>query len=176
MSESAAPIRASEVTVKTRTLEMFLATVMCGYGAVLALPGDTLMLPHYDTIRHWVRIFPGNEMLFGMLILIVGLMRWSALIINGFHHSTPGLRLVGCLVGSVFWMTLTVSFVSASGLPGVPAALAWTAPAVVFEWFSIIRTTTDAFEANTFGVRTWAMKGRNGNEAGGTNDVRRRSH
>jgi cytochrome b561 len=139
-------------TFRTRSVEMFLASVMCLVGTIFALPGDTFGLPHYAQLRFWVAIFPGSEQSFGLLILLVGLIRWAALIINGYWSPTPAARLAGCVVGSVFWTSLSITFL-ATPLPGIPGALAWTLTAVVFEALSAVHAASDAFRMDTFGRR-----------------------
>jgi hypothetical protein len=124
---------------------------MAGQGAIFLLPGDTLKLMHYEQLIRWIEIFPGDETLYGLMVLVVGLARWAALIINGWHHSTPGWRIAGCLVGSFYWTTLTFSFLAASKFVPV-AALSWTVTAFAFEVFSAMRAASDAFLADTFGL------------------------
>jgi hypothetical protein len=149
--------------MRTRSVEMFLATVMAAQGAIFAIPGETLALPHYGDLRAWVTVFPGSEALFGWLIFTVGAARLIALFINGYVRSTPVIRIVGCVIGSLYWMSLTVSFLDAD-VPSVPAALAWTAAATGFEWLSAYRSATDAHLYDSFGQRRRAREAkRNGN-------------
>lgn len=146
----------SEHRMKTRSVELFLAVVMAMQGLIYLIPGDTFDLPHYAYLREWVAFFPGTEERFGALLLFVGLLRSNAVLLNGTYSKTawltPPARLIGCFVGSTYWMTLAISFATAD-VPGTPAALSWTFAGVCFEVFSSLRATVDAHAYNSFGVR-----------------------
>lgn len=138
--------------MRTRSVEMLLATVMTVQGGIFLAPGDTLLFPHYHDLRQWVEVFPGNERTFGAIVMALGLLRWTALIINGYWRRTPAIRIAGCIVGSLWWTSLTLTFVFAP-FQALPAALAWTIPAVAFECFSAVRAAIDAHMADSFGLR-----------------------
>jgi len=76
-------------------------------------PGESTDLHHWQVLRQWIAVFPGSEFLFGAMILVVGLLRWAALIINGYYRRTPPIRIAGCIIGSLYWATLTIVLVEA---------------------------------------------------------------
>lgn len=137
-------------TMRTRTCEMLLATCMMSAGLTFALPGETTSLPHLMVMREWVEIFPGTEFRFGVLIFLVGVVRWIALVINGHYHRTPLARLVGCVVGSLFWVSVVIATASASNLGGVPLLTGFLMSFAVFETFCTMRATRDAFYMRSF--------------------------
>lgn len=136
----------TERVFRTRSVEMLLATVMLLQGVVFLLPGDTLSLPHYAELRTWVDRFPGSEDRLGVILIVVGFMRWGALIVNGYWCPSPKIRAAGCVMGSLYWAMLTISFLA--HLQGVPAAVSWTATAIGFEILSALRCAKDAVEAD----------------------------
>lgn len=146
----------SEHRMKTRSVELFLAVVMTMQGLIYLIPGNTFGLPHYAYLKSWVMFFPGSEEVFGAIILFCGMVRSVAVLLNGSYARTawltPPARLIGCFVGSVYWMTLTLSFMSAD-IMATPAALSWTFAAFCFELFSSLRATVDAYVYNSFGTR-----------------------
>lgn len=136
-------------TMRTRAAEMLLASAMCGSGAVLIAPGDTFTLDHWSVMREWIAIFPGSEAAFGALVLLVGLVRWVALFINGYWRRTPPLRIAGCIAGSFFWTSLALAMVFAS-YATLPLILALVLTNLAFEWFCAAKAAADAFYMGSF--------------------------
>jgi hypothetical protein len=139
--------------IKSRSVEMYFASVMLIIGLFLVAPGDTLQLGGYEFIRGYVYIFPGSEFGFGALIALTGALRWAALLINGWWYKTPAIRIFGCIVGSLLWTTMSISVLSSANLPGFPLIGSFTLTAIVFETFSAIRCAKDAHEQDSFGLR-----------------------
>lgn len=150
-------------SIRTRSVEMFLATVMVFKGVVFMLPGETLQAPQWHLVRDWVAVFPGNEAVFGAMVLGVGAARWAALIVNGWWRETPFVRFLGCAVGVSLWTLMMKSFLAAS-TPGIPAVVAWVAAACAFEMFSAQRCAVDAYVLNTLGLRRRMEESRRGGD------------
>lgn len=152
--------------MRSRSFELYAATVLLTQGLVFMIPGNTLDLPHWHDLRDWVAVFPGTEERFGVILSIVGVFRWIATIRDEKLRFSPVIRLVGIVIGIVFWMSLTISFLTAR--VGVTvAAVGWTIPAVCFEFFALTSATTDVWLFDCFGIRKRArarkMMVRNGN-------------
>jgi hypothetical protein len=148
----------SVMQYRTRSVEAFLACVMVGFGGIFAAPGQTLSLRGWDYVRQWVEVFPGNEYRFGLLLMFVGTVRICALIINGKWYPTPAARLIGCIVGSVFYTSCAVSFYLGTWDGPLPTAIAWDLVAVIFEWFSAARAASDMHVMDSLGLRARAAR------------------
>lgn len=138
---------------KSRSIELYLSTVMAFFGLVLALPGDTLALSGYAQMRVPITLYFHSELIFGIALMWIGCGRGIAVIVNGFWYPNAIIRIVGCVIGSAFWMMLLVTFVTASDMRGFPGILAFVIPAFVYESFSATRCAKDAFEQDSFGLR-----------------------
>ena len=141
----------------TRALECVLSTLMFLSGVVLLYPGDTFGLPHYSTMRQWV-----SEDFGAGLLVAVAIVRAVALYVNGGQRRTPLARLIGCIVGAGFWLTLAVSLETAVMETGaaVPLLLAVAVTAFGAEFYSAMRCGADASHLDTFGVRVPLHGGR----------------
>ncbi|WP_046869345.1 hypothetical protein [Microvirga massiliensis] len=138
--------------MKTHALEMMLATLMVTCGITLMWPGDTFLLPHYAVMKRWI-----NEPWGGFALLIIGLVRWWAILRSEQNRNAPIWRLVGCCIGSGYWLSLVFAIVievliertHPDGL-GPPLLLAVAATAFVFEIFAGLRGGTDLFAQDSF--------------------------
>lgn len=138
---------------KSRSVELYFSSVIAFFGLILILPGDTLALSGYAELRAPIIATFYSELIFGIFLLWIGFARGIAVIVNGFWYPNAAIRIVGCVIGSVFWMTLLVTFLTASGMRGFPGILAFVIPAFVYETFSATRCAQDAFEQDSFGLR-----------------------
>lgn len=136
----------------TRSVELLLSSVMVIFGFVFILPGDTMSNPSYAWLLAAIEYFPGNEDNFGSILVLIGLARWCAVIINGLWRPNALIRFVGCLVGSLFWVTLIISFMSAE-TQYIPAMFAFLIPSIALESYSAARSAQDAFEQDSLGLR-----------------------
>ena len=135
--------------MRTRTAEMLLASGMLAMGVTFMAPGESTSLPHWQVLRQWIAVFPGNELLFGAMIFAVGLLRWAALLINGYYRRTPPIRIAGCMVGSLYWATLTIVLVEAPLQP-LPAIIGLIVVCLAFETFCAMRAAVDAYHMHSF--------------------------
>lgn len=138
---------------KSRSVELYFATVMAFFGLILVMPGDTLALSGYQQLRGPVFAYFQSELIFGIALMWLGCARGIAVIVNGFWSPNAIIRIVGCVVGSVFWMILLTTFITANDMRGFPGILAFVIPAFVYESFSATRCAKDAFEQDSFGLR-----------------------
>lgn len=141
--------------MQTRTLEMALATLMVCCGSLLLCPGDTFAAPIYALLKRWM-----SEEAGGGFLLLVGLLRWVALVINGRLRATPLARVAGCMIGAGFWLTFAVAMAAADRAPalGLPLFLAVSACFFTFEFYSGIRCGTDASALDSLGLRQQRSK------------------
>jgi hypothetical protein len=140
----------SSAYMQTRMLEMGLAGLMITCGATLLWPGDTFASPVYAVLVQWMTEEQG-----GLFLLTVGILRMTALIINGRWRSSPIARIAGCLTGCGFWFTFAVSVASVDRGEGVgpPILLAMSATLFVLEFFSALRCGTDAEALDSLRLR-----------------------
>ena len=144
--------------MRTRTAEMLLASVMFSTGMTFALPGDTTSFPHFAVLADWIAVFPGTETRFGILICLAGMLRWVALIINGYYRRTPVVRIVGCVIGSALWVTLAITVLDAPSVGALSLIPGFMICFAVFETFCALRATKDAVHMGAFS-RSPAIRG-----------------
>ncbi|HEX2554265.1 MAG TPA: hypothetical protein VHL98_11215 [Microvirga sp.] len=141
--------------VKTHALEMMLATLMVTCGTILLWPGETFLLPYYALMKAWISEGPG-----GGILVLVGVLRWRAIIQNGGYRYTPLWRIGGCCVGGGFWLTLavalTLAFAVDEAMPGdagPPMLLAIAVTAFTFEVFAGLRGGEDVHRQDSLHIR-----------------------
>lgn len=90
---------------QTRWAEIWLASIMAVFGAVLLVAGETFSLPSYRVIGAFV-----SEDVAGLIAVSVGCARLAALWYNGSRRRSPIVRALGCAVGFLFYLALTIGF------------------------------------------------------------------
>lgn len=85
----------------------------------------------------------GNQIQWGFLVLIFGVVRVVALWINGRKSITPAIRMALAFFSCFVWWQLTISLV-ASGVPGLGwALLPWL---LALDMYNVFRSSADARE------------------------------
>ena len=124
-----------------RFMEWFIAWVTGCWGGVLLLPVQTFVAPQ------WV-IFSaiGPEEWWGAIMLVLGITRIGALIVNGTRKEiTPWIRVVSAGCGFMIWVLITTSF----ALTGVISTWLAIYPSLAFaEIVNVIRAARDVGERN----------------------------
>lgn len=138
---------------KSRSIELYLSTVTLIFGIIFMLPGDTLALTGYGPLRSPVLNFFGSELFLGIILMWVGAGRAAAVVGNGYWYRNAAIRIAGCVLGSMLWMILILTFLTATDLRGFPGILAFLFPAFAYETFSAARCAREAFEQDSFGLR-----------------------
>lgn len=137
-------------TTQTRIVEVYLALCMIGIGLLFAMPGDAMGYAQYGLLRKWVAVFPGSEDRFGWLLMVAGAVRIGAIIVNGRCRPTPAIRIAGCAIGALLWITLTLSM--SENWP-LPAFTAFPFFAIGFETYCSMLASGDAWRMDTFGFK-----------------------
>ena len=134
----------------TRALEVYLATLMLVCGVALVTPGDTFALQHYTLVREYI-----SERTGGFIFIGTGIIRLAALGVNGQVRQSPIPRLVGCLVGAGFWLTMAVAMEEwyRHHVEIIPLMLSVASVNFAFEFYSALRCGSDASYLNSFGQR-----------------------
>lgn len=153
--------------LRTRSLEIMLAVMMLNCGLTLLLPRETFLLPQWQYLRQWA-----DEETLGVSFVVVGLIRWGAVIVNGRYTKSPLWRIAGCLFGAFFWAAILVAALEGyyygvgywQGY-GMPLFVPVTFTCTCFEIFAAYRCAIDASEYDSLGLRRRAFDkkhGRNG--------------
>lgn len=127
-----------------RLTEWLFASMMVGWGAYLILPIDTFAGPQYALLA---AIAPEN--VWGAFSLAIGMIRLTALWVNGSWKRTPAFRLAGSMFGVSWWLTMTYLFLSGPE-HHVPAGVVFYPIFVAFEGISCWRSSVDAFHSGAF--------------------------
>lgn len=103
--------------IQDRGLEWFSAAAMVGWGATLALPGNTLDGAAFGAFHRYPWL---SESFWAAAFGIVGGARLAALYINGRSPRTPYARMGGSLFGAVSWAQISWLFTESTyGTNGV---------------------------------------------------------
>jgi hypothetical protein len=140
---------------QTRWMEVLLAGLMAAVGVSLLWPGQTFSLPSFHVIGTLL-----SEDVAGWGACIVAAGRLQALYINGHKRNTPVIRVLGCLIGAVFWTGWFLGFVASTG-PVVPLMF-MSFVLALGEVIAGSRATRDLYAYNSLGLR----KGRRAEDAG----------
>jgi len=98
--------------------EWLAALAMLAIGAVLALPGDTMMFSEWWALRD----FGLREVTIGYGLGAIGGARMVALYVNGAWHRTPLLRGIGAVIGMMVFsgLALASAWAWCAGLVSAP--------------------------------------------------------
>lgn len=123
-----------------RILEWYLAIQLCLWGLIILLPQETFAEARYVGFG----FLP--EPVWGTGVLMLGVIRVGALIVNGsVPNVTPWIRVFGAYLGALVFTVITLAHAS-SGLVGLWIA-AWPI-AAVGEWVNTYRAARDARASN----------------------------
>lgn len=123
-----------------RAIEWWSAGLMASWGFYsLLVPG----MYQANEAMHGLLLFAPQH-IWGLATMAVGLVRLTALVINGFWYRTPAVRWATSMVSALMWFLVTSALVNAPVLnPGV----------VVYGWhiladiYSAFRSASDYVEA-----------------------------
>ena len=138
--------------VQTRVTEWLLASLMVAWGLAVALPGDTLAPAGY---RLLAALAP--EPVWAAVSLAIGLMRMTALTVNGRWRRSPLLRAGGAAWGIGWWLVLGWLTWLGSDPAAVPAAHANYPVLALAEAHSVWRGAGDAYRSGAW--RRWRQVG-----------------
>jgi hypothetical protein len=130
---------AGDCDEQSRALEWLLAAVMVLWGVGLLMPWDGGAGPTY---RYLGALAP--ERAWGALSLSIGTIRMGALYYNGAWYRTPLLRLLGAMLGTIWWAVLLWLMWLAARDGGAPATMLWYPCFIVAELYACDRTGRDA--------------------------------
>lgn len=131
-------------TFPFRALEWLLAVFMIGWGLILLHPdynpaGTTWGSGLFVTIPHE---------LFGRACLVVGLIRFTALLINGMWWRTPFARLITTFAANLLWVCIVFGLVSSDTLN---TGWAIYPACVIAELYNAFRSADDS-------VKSWRSR------------------
>lgn len=119
-----------------RILEWYVATQLLMWGIILLAPAESF------TASGAFADFPIPEERFGIIMLLLGIIRLGALIVNGaVPNVTPLVRVGGAFLGCGVWFYISMNL-SASGHLGTWIA-AWPL-AFIAEFINMNRAAKDA--------------------------------
>ena len=131
---------------QSRALEWLLAGMMVLWGVGLMMPWDSFGGPTY---RHLAAL--AAQPVWGAFSLAIGLIRIAALYYNGGWHRTPLLRLLGALLGTVWWAVLLWLIWLSAREAGLPAATFWYPGLIAAELYACDRTGRDVARYRSLG-------------------------
>ncbi|MCG6204212.1 hypothetical protein LPW26_06165 [Rhodopseudomonas sp. HC1] len=129
-------------SLSDRTIEWFSSLVMVGWGATLAMPGDTLAQPGFVAFSR----FGTTETFWAFAFAFIGAGRLVALYINGRWPRSPHIRMFGALFGALSWGQVSILLYQSSAINEMPIPTGFAVYALLsaFELFSINRAAFDA--------------------------------
>ena len=86
-----------------RRLDYALALFMIAYGAFVLHPAQSMTSTNYQLLKNW-----GSEIFWGFAILMVGLIQFAAIYINGGKAWTPYARIATNYAASIMWVTVAI--------------------------------------------------------------------
>lgn len=128
-----------------RVTEWLLASLMLAWGLAVALPGDTLGPAGY---RLLAALAP--ETAWAGASIGIGLMRMTALWINGRWRRSPLLRAGGAAWGIGWWLVLGWLSWLGSDPAAVPVTIAYYPVLAGFEAHAVYRGAGDAHRAGAW--------------------------
>jgi hypothetical protein len=132
-----------------RLTEWLFACMMIGWGLWLLVPEwETFQSPQYVLLRSLA-----SEPVWGVWSVAIGVIRVSALYINGAHRRTPLVRAICAGFGVVWWMVLSFLFFSTPSFSNPPAAYAWYPIFIVFEFICVARSAKDGWHTRAYSSR-----------------------
>jgi hypothetical protein len=129
-----------------RATEWLFAVIMINWGWILLLPHDTFSL----SSSYGVLLTVAPEEVWGIGCLIVGLVRFIALVINGtfadspYARRSPHVRAVMSALSCFFWMQISLSFLVALGDKPPGTGIAVYPVILWFEVYCAFRAARDA--------------------------------
>lgn len=136
-------------TMKYRRVEYYSASVMVGWSAILALPGNTIT--ERDAFssfleRGW------TEVQLAVMLGIGGALWLGALWVNGHHRRTPVVRCLGAFLGVTLWSHVTFLLITHGLETGAwPTGIAAYGILAFFDLLSCYRSASDAYDAHVRG-------------------------
>lgn len=83
-----------------------------------------------------------GEPVWGVWSIAIGVIRCSALYINGSHYRTPAVRAACAGLGVIWWLVLGLLFLN-TPMPNPAAGFAWYSLFVLFEGMCVYRSARD---------------------------------
>lgn len=146
----------------SRAPEWFLAVMLVLYGVILLMPAPAFNNPAFATIRRFV-----DEDYWGGAAVVVGLLRLTALTVNGtlynieplrlnkaiwarilvtYSRYSPHVRAVAALCTCFFWFSVTLGFFSSG--TSIPPSTAIFGVLFFLDIYSASRASIDADRVN----------------------------
>ncbi|HLL28605.1 MAG TPA: hypothetical protein VKT73_13255 [Xanthobacteraceae bacterium] len=131
----------SSYTMRTRLIEWMLAILMIVWGVSVLFPQVTA--PVLNTLF-------GGDLPLGAIVVSVGCIRIIALLINGHWRRSPLLRLLGSILGLMFWTAVGIAagmhFFGIFPVAEIyPTSFFWIV-FFLFEFFAAFNSAWDLFE------------------------------
>jgi hypothetical protein len=144
--------------MKNRRVEYLSASIMLGWAAILALPGDTIQ--ENDAFSSFIeRGWTETEL--AAILGVAGALWMGALWVNGHHRRSPVVRCLGAGAGCMMWSHIAVLLVTHAWAIGVASTgIAAYGVLAVFDLISCYRSAADAYDAHVLGKLKDSLAGR----------------
>ncbi|WP_019905727.1 hypothetical protein [Methylobacterium sp. 77] len=128
---------------KTRSTEWLLTCLLLAWGINMLRPESFFDLPVYRIMNDLM-----SETRWGMLTVIVAILRGVGLAINGWWRRTPLIRFMGAWVGGLCWLAIGFLMLASSYAldTRLPAGFFWYPIFFVFEGWCVLATGYDMFK------------------------------
>lgn len=135
--------------MKNRRVEYLSASIMVGWAAILALPGNTIR--ENDAFSSFIdRGWTETEL--AVLLGVAGVTWLGALWVNGHHRRSPVVRCLAAMVGALTWSHVCILLVTNAIQSGVASTgIAVYGLLALFDLFSCYRSAADAYHAHVLG-------------------------
>jgi hypothetical protein len=125
---------------RERAIEWWSASMLCLWGAYVLLHPE--MFTTLPSCQGMLLLAPQH--IWGFLALVFGMVRLSALTINGFWYRTPLIRLATAFLSIFVWFWVEVGMILA-GIPQMGLIIyGWL---TVADMYSAFRSAADTYEA-----------------------------
>lgn len=144
---------------QTRWAEIWNSLIAVGVGLILLGPTETFSSPSYRVISSVV-----NEKAAGGLCLFFGVLRLSALWVNGRRgRETSIIRTFGCIGGFFFWLSIAAGMLMAT--PPLSTGVAVYTILALSELHASGRAAGDMAAEDSFGIRKRRRRSGAGNRS-----------
>lgn len=125
---------------QTKPLELLFGALIAAYGSHLLMSSKVFDLLAYKIMSEIM-----TETRWGMIAVLIGVVRIVAVLVNGRVFYTPLIRCVLSILSSMFWLALVVMMVATASFFGakLPAGVAYYPVYIGFEGWCVIASAYD---------------------------------
>lgn len=127
-------------TFPLRVAEWLMAGVLITWGVILLAAPGVFLAPQHSTMRQMA-----PQDIWGTACLVMGLIRWAALTINGAWRASPHVRAVCAFFSCFFWLVISYGLAGSGVVTTGLAVYPWF---LLLDVYNVFRAASDAREAD----------------------------